>query len=172
MKNSEIKQLTREKISAALKQLSAEMMLSQITVSKVINTCNINRNTFYYHFSNVNDLLIWTLTHDINELAREIDFHASPTTIVDYLIGYIDSNRKLLIDAYSYIGYEKFRNIFFPNVYKFITILSGYADIQLSMLSMETAISLYTEALYGKLIHYMFSPYNIGINDIMLFLPN
>ncbi|CDE34103.1 transcriptional regulator [Ruminococcus sp. CAG:403] len=57
MTNAELSLQTKKEIAQTLKQFMWEKPFSKITVSEIIRTCNINRKTFYYHFSDIYALL-------------------------------------------------------------------------------------------------------------------
>lgn len=48
---------TRSAIKAALMQLLNERPLSQITVKDIVSACGVNRNTFYYHYQGIPELI-------------------------------------------------------------------------------------------------------------------
>ncbi len=50
---------TKQAMAESLKKLMQKKPLSKITVNEIITDCDINRNTFYYHFENIYDLLKW-----------------------------------------------------------------------------------------------------------------
>ena len=49
--------LTRGAIKAALLKLLNDRPLSQITVKDIVSACGINRNTFYYHYQGIPELI-------------------------------------------------------------------------------------------------------------------
>jgi len=54
----EITSLNTKKLFAeALKKIILQKSFSKVTVSELIRECGVNRKTFYYHFSDVYDLL-------------------------------------------------------------------------------------------------------------------
>ena len=57
MTNAELSLQTKKEIAQTLKPFMRETPFSQITVSEIIRTSNINRKTFYYHFSDIYALL-------------------------------------------------------------------------------------------------------------------
>lgn len=65
--------LTRTAIIHAFLQLLEERPLSNITVKDVVDTCGINRNTFYYYFEDI-PTLIEAISKD--EVDRLIQAHA------------------------------------------------------------------------------------------------
>lgn len=56
MKNSDLIKL---KIARTLKEMTEKQSLKSITVSSLCKHCKINRGTFYYHFLDLYDLIIW-----------------------------------------------------------------------------------------------------------------
>lgn len=56
--------LTKQALSHALKNLLLEKPLNRITVGDIATECGVNRQTFYYHFRDVPDLVGWTMAQD------------------------------------------------------------------------------------------------------------
>ena len=50
---------TKESLAAALKQLMNVKPIGKITVKELVEICGVNRQTVYYHFDDVYDLLEW-----------------------------------------------------------------------------------------------------------------
>lgn len=61
MKNEVISLNTKKALSSALKETMRHKAFSKITVKEIIEHCDVNRNTFYYHFDDIYALLRWTL---------------------------------------------------------------------------------------------------------------
>lgn len=57
---------TKEALGAALKQMMAVKPIAKITVKDLVEICGVNRQTFYYHFDDVYDLLEWVFEEDAN----------------------------------------------------------------------------------------------------------
>ena len=53
-------------IITAFWQLLEEKPYNKITVKNIVERCDINRNTFYYHFQDIPDLLYKSLKKDID----------------------------------------------------------------------------------------------------------
>ena len=63
--------ITKRAISASLKKLLCEKTLSKITVQDIADDCGINRQTFYYHFQDIYDLVEWTCIEDTEKVLKE-----------------------------------------------------------------------------------------------------
>lgn len=59
---------TKEALGAALKQMLAIKPIEKITVKDLVEICGVNRQTFYYHFDDVFDLLEWVFEEDANRV--------------------------------------------------------------------------------------------------------
>ena len=66
---------TKEALGNALKQMLAVKPIERITVKDLVDICSVNRQTFYYHFDDVYDLLEWVFEEDANKvLPSEVSF--------------------------------------------------------------------------------------------------
>ena len=61
---------TKMAIAYALKELVEEKSLNRITIQDIADKCGINRQTFYYHFPNIIDLVEWILYTDAEKLMQ------------------------------------------------------------------------------------------------------
>ncbi|WP_281550141.1 TetR family transcriptional regulator, partial [Murimonas intestini] len=52
-------QTTKRALAASLKKLLLEKPLDKITVIDIVEDCEVNRQTFYYHFKDIFDLIEW-----------------------------------------------------------------------------------------------------------------
>ncbi len=56
---------TKRRLAAALKKCTETTPLNKITIEMIAETAQVTRNTFHYHFSDLHDLLAWTLDNDV-----------------------------------------------------------------------------------------------------------
>jgi probable dihydroxyacetone kinase regulator len=63
-------QTTKKALAASLKKLLAEKPLDSITVVDIAEDCEVNRQTFYYHFNDIYDLIDWIYK---SEAAKALD---------------------------------------------------------------------------------------------------
>ena len=59
---------TKESLGAALKQMLTVKPIDKITVKDLVEICGVNRQTFYYHFDDVYDLLEWVFEEDASRV--------------------------------------------------------------------------------------------------------
>ena len=58
------KSTTKKAIAFALKDLLSEKPLDKITIDDIAEKAEINRQTFYYHFQDIVDLVEWICITD------------------------------------------------------------------------------------------------------------
>lgn len=61
---------TKDAIIEAFWQLLEEKAYNKITVKDIVNRCQINRNTFYYHFHDIPELLEETVKSVTDQIIR------------------------------------------------------------------------------------------------------
>ena len=59
-------------IAEAAKTLLFEEQVKKLTVKAIVDKCKITRQTFYYHFEDIPDLLKWILDRTSAQLEKEI----------------------------------------------------------------------------------------------------
>ena len=55
---------TKQAMYHALKKLSTTKSINKITIKDITDTCGLNRQTFYYHFKDIYDLLEWSFQEE------------------------------------------------------------------------------------------------------------
>ncbi len=110
-----------------------EMPFDRITVKDIVERCGINRNTFYYHYQDVYDLLTKILEA---ELQRAVENSRNYDTwemgIIDAL-SFAIRNKKAVYHIYNSVNRDKllvyFRGIIRDITAKFIRREAGTDDI-------------------------------------------
>lgn len=62
---------TRKAIMQSCSRLLEERPVDKITVKDIVDDCQINRNTFYYHFNDLPSLITEILKEDTEKIIRE-----------------------------------------------------------------------------------------------------
>ena len=68
-----MKNLTKKAIADALKELLLEKSLSKITINDIAQKANINRQTFYYHFHDIIELVEWVTIENAEKVLSNKD---------------------------------------------------------------------------------------------------
>ena len=57
-------EITKRAFASSLKKMLAKRPLEKIRVIDITEDCGVNRQTFYYHFKDIYDLLEWVYTNE------------------------------------------------------------------------------------------------------------
>ena len=92
--------ITKIAMAQSLKRMLLIKDLDKITISDITNDCGINRQTFYYHFKDIYDLLEWIFTNEvIEEIDNEIEENWQQKFI--YIFEYVIQNKEFIKNVYS-----------------------------------------------------------------------
>lgn len=96
---------TEERLGYELKNLMSKEPLDQITVKRLTEICKINRQTFYYHFRDIYDLLTWVF---LNETIEEIKNVETTVDAIYAFLAYIERNKVFVMNVASSAGKDLF----------------------------------------------------------------
>ena len=63
----------KQYIADAAERLIEEKRAKKLTVTDIVEECAITRQTFYYHFEDIPDLINWMLKQEFEKATREIN---------------------------------------------------------------------------------------------------
>lgn len=151
---------TKLLMSEALKRLIKDRPFSKITVQDIVSECNINRNTFYYHFENNYDLLSFTYEQEVQNIVDS--FHEANATVpqaMDFVLDYIDKNIPLCTCAYESLGEQQLKIIFEKDLIEFVRATIDYMALQAETKFSEDLKSFvaysYSNLLSSQIIWYI-----------------
>ncbi|WP_155287831.1 TetR/AcrR family transcriptional regulator C-terminal domain-containing protein [Lacticaseibacillus zhaodongensis] len=84
---------TKTRIATATKQLVESTDFSAITVTTIMKSAGLRRQTFYDHFRDKYDVLAWIYQVEIGDKTQRTSF-SSWTTTLSEMVSYFDANRK------------------------------------------------------------------------------
>ena len=96
MNHNEQSLQTKQALSDALKAMMIKKPLNRITVRELVETCGVNRKTFYYHFEDIYSLLKWTLEQEALCMFGKYDLVSQRREAVDFALDYISLNPGIL----------------------------------------------------------------------------
>ena len=99
-------QTTKRALGASLKKLLAEKPLDKITVGDITQDCEVNRQTFYYHFKDVCDLIEWVY---LDEATHALDGRKTYDTWQEgfyAIFQWVLANRAFVLGTYHSLSRE------------------------------------------------------------------
>lgn len=92
---SEKYDITKRMIAESLKDLMSRKPLDKITVREIAENCGIHRQTFYYHFPDIESLIEWMYYDAIKILDIDNLDELSWKEVLFYIFGYFDKNKEM-----------------------------------------------------------------------------
>ena len=106
--------------AAALKELMAQKPIDRITIHDLTERCGIQRQTFYYHFEDVYDLLRWMFQAEAVALLKQHEGTLLWQEGMLQLFHYIEDNRAVCLCALKSVGREHLKRFFQADIYAII----------------------------------------------------
>ena len=156
-----MKENTKSLIADTFSQMLDKEDLDKITVTKLIGECHISRQTFYYHFKDIMDVLEWTFRRATEELAQKSLEAESRTEALTAYIAFVSENkRKLekLIDSRKWAQIEEML-LGSITIYLAEMARNKYSDVDISFDDMEVMLRFYASGITGILLHYIDKPH-------------
>ena len=102
--------LTKNAIIDAFWLLLDEKPYNKITVKDIVNRCQINRNTFYYHFHDIPELLETAVKNDTDQIIHTYSKGGSLLEFITYFIDHSLDRKRAILHIYRSVFREYFIN--------------------------------------------------------------
>lgn len=103
---------TEQLIADTLKKLMSNESFDRITVQELSSACNIKRQTFYYYFRDIYDLLTWIFLNENTLINKEVKDWKE---MVKQIIKYVNKNKNFV----KHILESSARDLFEQFVYSY-----------------------------------------------------
>jgi probable dihydroxyacetone kinase regulator len=92
---------TKDALASALRQMMKVKPIDRITVKDIVEICGVNRQTFYYHFDDVDDLLEWVFEDDAERvLPKEVVYDRWLKDVMTFM-DYLETNSSFTLNVYN-----------------------------------------------------------------------
>lgn len=110
-------QTTKRALAASLKKLLLKKTLDKITVIDIVEDCEVNRQTFYYHFKDIYDLVEWIC---LDEASRALNGKKTYDTWQQGFLQIFDAvleNKPFIMNVYHSVSREQVENYLYQVTY-------------------------------------------------------
>ena len=143
-------QITKQALGDALRHFLAQKPLNKITISDLTDHCGISRLTFYYHFEDIYDLVIWCCTENISKV---LDTENLRETWQEGFLGIfhiMQEDRTLVLNVFRVMGRGQMEQLAAPLIHQ---VVSGVIETE----SRPYHISEEDKAVVTRCYGYVFS---------------
>ena len=101
---------TKEILAESFQELAANKRINKITITEITSNCGMSQPTFYNHFKDKYDLIVWIYIHESGEIMSKIgvDGYSWKDTLLD-VARYFAANREYIINSLRHTsGHDSF----------------------------------------------------------------
>ncbi|WP_180951086.1 TetR/AcrR family transcriptional regulator C-terminal domain-containing protein [Marasmitruncus massiliensis] len=113
---------TKIQLANSLKELMKKVPFHNITVQNVADHCGVNRQTFYYHFKDMYDLLEWIYQNDIFCGFQELSGKNWQAVLLD-TIKYAKKNKSFLRNTNRSLRKETIEKYLYPFINQLFVLI-------------------------------------------------
>lgn len=157
---------TEFKFAQALKSLMAEKPLDDISVMALTRKCHVNRQTFYYHFHDIYDLLTLVFLHEkIENIEKCKNFHDLITEIYHYY----EANQGFIDATLASAGKDLFQEFLYNACYQStMGFINGYQVAKtISAEQKKSVARFYASAIAFSICYYLANYKNKTLNKLL-----
>ncbi len=163
-------QYTKELIRKVFIEMLNEKPLKQITIKDIVSECNINRNTFYYYYGDIYELLSEIFQNELEIAIEEYNNNLSWEEGFLFATKFALENKRAVYHVYHSLQREELENYIY-NVAG--NVMKNYVnnidlDIKAKERDKNLIISFYQSALTTMVIKWISSGMKEEPEDIIL----
>lgn len=150
-------QITKIALAKSLKKFLTHNTLDKITVKDIVEDCGVNRQTFYYHFQDIYDLVEWIF---ITEGMKALDGKNTSDSWQEGFLQvfyYVQENKPLVVNTFHSIGRDHLERFLYNEVYKMlIDVVNEQAEgLKVSEESKTFIADFYKYAFVGIMMEWI-----------------
>jgi AcrR family transcriptional regulator len=154
---------TKKAIKDTFLELLNDHPLSDITVKDIVEKCGINRNSFYYHYHDLPELIEEIVKEDAEEIIRKYPSVKSIVECYDAAIEFASQHRRAIMHIYKSVNREMFEGYLMEvceclvRSYTSMVVSSEHVNEE----NIEIIVNYYKCVCFGLLIEWL----NKGMNE-------
>ena len=147
---------TKNSIVLTFIDMTIKKGIDKVTVKDLMEQCGISRQTFYYHFNDLMDVLEYSITRQLDcaivSSKNEPSIEDSLKTFVNIILEERNLFHQLLLSK----NYKYIEKMFIDAVKAYLKVLLGHTSNTyiLNYLDLEKTLDFYSFAVVGYIIKY------------------
>jgi len=145
---------TERKLVLALKTMMAKYPLEEISVVKLTNKCHVNRQTFYYHFHDIYDLLQMLF---LDEKIEGIEHCHNAKSMLECIYKYYEDNMAFVEATIKSAAKDLFEEFIFNTCFQCFTRFIDAIELskKVEKTHKKNVVRFYSSAFSSVIINYL-----------------
>lgn len=150
-------QITKKAFASSLKKMLAQKPLEKIKVIDITEDCEVNRQTFYYHFKDIYDLLEWVYTSEATKALAGKKTYDTWQQGFAQIFDYILDNKAFVLNTFNSVSREYLERYLYSETYLLLmgVINEKAKDIPIRENDIEFIADFYKYAFVGLLLDWI-----------------
>ena len=147
-------QTTKRALAQSLKHLMEQKPLEKITVVDISEDCGVNRQTFYYHFQNLIDVIEWSVKQGMEEMLQNSLKQESPQEAMKIFVSTTAERYRIIKKLLDSRKRQEVEEIIVQALKTYLNDLvrNKAPEIALDYSDMEAALDFYSYGITGLLL--------------------
>lgn len=148
---------TKKALAKALKKLMLTTPLNKISIKQIVEECNLNRQTFYYHFQDIYSLVEWIYKTEAIEGISEYRNYENWSYGFYKIFMYIKNNKEFCYNILNSLSRNHLDTYLFSSIKDLLMgVIDEVAiDIDVNTKDKEFIADFYTHAFCGLVIQWI-----------------
>ena len=150
----------KERIAREFAELARTKSIDKITVKDIVEACHITRQTFYYHFQDLIDVIDWSLRQAMEELVEKSIRIDSREQVIELFLSETVKARGLLRKLLASQLREQTERLIVESVRSYFREMVERRELlqDVSRSDAQVALYFYTFATVGMMLEYCSRP--------------
>lgn len=146
--------ITKYMISTALIDLTDKKPIDKITVKDIVEMCSITRQTFYYHFQDIMDVIEWSMKQRMEEILEKSLNASSMQEAVRILVSSVEEHPEIISKLLNSQKREQTERLLISTIRAYMQEMIDKKELFMDMKrsDIEMAMNFYSYAIVGILL--------------------
>lgn len=143
-------------IADTFSRLLEKENIDKITVKRLIEECHISRQTFYYHFKDIMDVLEWAFGRSAMEIARRSLKEENHREAIKVFVSFVKTHRNKLRRLQYSKNWNQIERLFLKSTVLFLEQImkEKFPDLKITYENRNVLLNFYACGMAGILLAY------------------
>jgi len=164
--------ITKNILATSAKKLLKHKTITKISIKELVSESGLNRQTFYYHFKDIYDLVYWIFRTEVLAVFKDYEGEALWQVGLKKLLIYINENKDICQNTLNSLGRDQISHFYYEEISKLViqaidSLVDGI-DIDINY---KKRITQYFAISFGSIIEqWTFGRIDQSIDELIVFL--
>lgn len=158
---------TKKLIVQSFLELAKHKPIDKITVTGIVEKCNISRQGFYYHFQYIIDVIVWSVEQTFQKtLAASLQANSPKTAVWEFILAAV-TEQEILQRLFNLQKHDHMEAVLVHAVQTYLTEKPQHADMNIpgKFSDIMITIEFYSYGIVG-LLQKRYEQKNLDINQL------